>query len=198
MGNPDLQNTFLNNFAKLGLRGIVVNENVVNDFVSLGENQGIDLTDGNDISQNLPISQMAQTLDIIYKLDADSTTSSTGLSEYVYQSGSIYDNGGGAILKDGIFAFRANVNAIDKIMITNAANGDMSIDLSELGLYGANTNGVTASNFSSVVSHRSTDANDTFHLAASNGHDVIIQIVGLTDYTQFTASDLKEGYTASV
>ncbi len=197
MGNPDLQNTFLNNFAKLGLRGIVVNENVVNDFVSLGENQGIDLTDGNYISQNLPISQMAQTLDIIYKLDADSTTSSTGLSEYVYQSGSIYENGG-AVMKDGIFAFRANVNAIDKIMITNAANGDMSIDLSELGLYGANTNGVTASNFSSVVSHRSTDANDTFHLAASNGHDVIIQIVGLTDYTQFTASDLKEGYTAAV
>jgi hypothetical protein len=78
-------------------------------------------------------------------------------------------------------------------VITNAANGDMSLDLSELGLYGANTDGNVTSNFNTVVNHLSSDAQDTFHLAASNGRDVVIQIVGLTDWHQFTASDLKEG-----
>ena len=174
----------------MGIRGIVVDDNVLNDYLTLEEGVGIDL--GYDIAQHLPISEMAQTLDVIYQLDADSVTSSVGLSMYLYEDGGIYLNDGPKY-KDEYFAFRSNVNAIDKIVITNAANGDMSLDLSELGLFGANTDGSVASNFNAVVSRVSGEPQDTFHLAASNGRDVVIQIVGLADYRQFTASDLKEG-----
>jgi hypothetical protein len=112
---------------------------------------------------------------------------------YLYQDGGIYDDDGEVVYKDDHFAFRSNVNAIDKIVITNAANGDMSIDLSELGLFGANNDSGIASNFSTLITRVNGDPQDTFHLAANNGRDVIIQIVGLTDARLFTASDLKEG-----
>jgi len=194
-GRPkDFQDSFLTNFSKLGARGIVVDDSVINNYTALEVE--IDKTaDRPDLANdplNLPISEMAQTLDIIYALDADNTQSSVGLSKLVYQSGSILRTNGYGFAKDYIDReFRGNANSIDKIVITNAANGDMSIDLSELGLYGADGDGYQG-NFNSKVTHLSTDANDTFHLAANNGHDVVIQIVGLTDYRLFTSSDIKE------
>jgi len=189
------QDLFLTNFSKLGARGIVVDDSVVNNYMALADEIEVqnDRPDLANDALNLPIAEMAQTLDIIYALDADNTQSSVGLSQYVYDNGSILASNGNSWSKDAIDGeFRGNVNSIDKIVITNAANGDMSIDLSELGLYGAGGGSDGLGNFSSKVTHLSTDANDTFHLAANNGHDVVIQIVGLTDYRQFTASDIRE------
>jgi hypothetical protein len=109
----DFQDAFLTNFSKLGIRGIVVDDNVINDYLTLEEGVGIDL--GYDIAQHLPISEMAQTLDVIYQLDADSVTSSVGLSMYLYEDGGIYLNDGPKY-KDEYFSFRSNVNAIDLIL----------------------------------------------------------------------------------
>lgn len=191
IGANDYQDVFLTNFSKLGARGIVVDDSVINDYHALSV--GVDSPALDADEQNLPISEMNQTLDIIYALDADNTESSVGLSQFVYEDGSLFVNVQGPYIKRALDSeFRGNVNSIDKIVINNASNGDLSIDLSELGLFGAGWGDNGQSNFDAVVKHYNSDANDTFHLAANNGKDVIIQIVGLTDWRQFTASDIKE------
>jgi len=194
------QDVLLKNFSKLGVRGIVVDDSVINDYHALSVEITKDsmLTDVgisiNADEQNLPISEMNQTLDIIYSLNADDAESSVGLSQFVYDGGSIvFNDGGNCFYKDTIDSqFRGNVNSIDKIVINNASNGDLSIDLSEFGLYGAGSGLDGLGNFATKVTHYDRDGNDTFHLAANNGKDVIIQIVGLTDWKLFTASDIKE------
>jgi hypothetical protein len=45
---------------------------------------------------------------------------------------------------------------------------------------------------------RKGQSQDTFELRASSGKLVTLQIVGLTDYTQFNAADLKESPDAWV
>jgi hypothetical protein len=198
-GANDYQDSLLKNFSKLGVRGIVVDDSVINNYHTLSVkilNDGSldDVASSIDADeQNLPISEMNQTLDIIYALDADNTESSVGLSQFVYEDGSLFVTVQGPYIKRALDSeFRGNVNSIDKIVINNASNGDLSIDLSELGLFGAGWGDNGQSNFDAVVKHYNSDANDTFHLAANNGKDVIIQIVGLTDWRQFTASDIKE------
>jgi hypothetical protein len=114
--------------------------------------------------------------------------------------------------------FKANVGAIDRIIISNGQDGDLSLDLSAFGVYGAgwssstatqvidpvnggliayNTIKVNDSNFAAMITHtvnggKATTANDMFEIRTSAGKYVAVQIVGLTDWTQFNAADLKD------
>ena len=191
----------------------MIDDHVLNDYSAadnlFGSSSGDDRSDWSD--DYMALSSVAQSLDIVYALDATDTSSSLGLSKYVYdQEGnittSVVDDVKVLNLKDDAFNFRANTNTIDRIVISNAGDGDMSIDLSEFGVYGDNWmdgSGSYASNFSSMISHtvnggKATTANDMFEIHTSAGKWVTLQIVGLTDWTQFNAADLKESPDAWV
>ncbi len=211
--NSDFQSDLISNFSKMGFKGIVVDENSVNDYADYGAGRG---ADGDNFSSDvLPLSKFSQSLDIVYHLDAASSSSSVGLSSYLYEDGSVTD-----AVKDNYFNsdFKANVGAIDRIIITNGQDGDLSLDLSAFGVYGAgwssstatqvidpvnggfinyNTIKVNDSNFAAMITHtvnggKATTANDMFEIRTSAGKYVAVQIVGLTDWTQFNAADLKD------
>jgi len=195
--DADFQSAIIKNINKLGFKGVVVDENAVNDYASLDDDFGVGRYFNNDgldelASDILPLAQISQSLDIVYQLDASSASSSVGLSEYLYADGSlVHDTDGALVLKDDYFNFKSNVSAIDKIIITNAQDGDMSLDLSEFGVYGG-----TGSNFNTMINHtvnggKATTSNELFEIKTSDGKYVQVQIVGLLDYTQFNAADLK-------
>lgn len=202
------QSVLLSNLNKMNLKGIVIDDHVLNDYSSIDD--AFDTSSGDErsdyVGDYMALSSTAQSLDIVYALDATDTSSSLGLSRYVYdQEGnittSLVDDVTVLNLKDDAFNFRANVNTIDRIVISNASDGDMSIDLSEFGVYGDNwlnsAGDAQDSNFTSMV-FRKGQSQDTFELKASSGKLVTLQIVGLTDYTQFNAADLKESPDAWV
>jgi len=205
---PDFQSVLMSNLNKMNLKGIVIDDHVLNDYESMFDT--FSTTSGDERSDSfddyMALSSTAQSLDIVYALDATDTSSSLGLSKYVYdQEGnittSLVDDVTTLNLKNDAFNFRANVNTIDRIVISNASDGDMSIDLSEFGVYGDNwlnsAGDAQDSNFTSMV-FRKGQSQDTFELRASSGKLVTLQIVGLTDYTQFSAADLKESPDAWV
>ena len=214
-GTAAVEKAVMTNLVKSGFKGIVIDDHVLNDLGAMAtgialastassENQtwGVAATvatalnlasDGSGVYNNaLSLSQAAQSLDVVYSLDASDLSSSVGLSKYVIGAdgngiGELYSVNGADqfqyYLKDGVSGFRANANTIDKIMISNASNGDMSIDLSEFG--------VNQSNFGSMIA-QVAGKEDTFMLHANNGKYISIQILGLTDHNQFTAADLRE------
>ena len=202
------QSVLLSNLNKMNLKGIVIDDHVLNDYESMFDtfttSSGDERSDY--VGDYMALSSTAQSLDIVYALDATDTSSSLGLSKYVYdQEGNITTSLADDVtvlnLKDDAFNFRANVNTIDRIVISNASDGDMSIDLSEFGVYGDNwlnsEGDAQDSNFTLMV-FRKGQSQDTFELKASSGKLVTLQIVGLTDYTQFNAADLKESPDAWV
>jgi hypothetical protein len=217
-GNDDgFQSALINNFSKMGFKGIVVDENSINDYAMLDNETAYSVgrwTEGEGLSSDvLPLSQFSQSLDIVYHLDAASSSSSVGLSSYLYENGSVTDE-----IKDDHFDFKSNVGTIDRIIISNGQDGDLSLDLSEFGVYGSNwttvkttdvmnpvsgsyetldTTRINDSNFASMITHtvnggKATTANDMFEIHTSSGKYVTVQIVGLTDWTQFNAADLKD------
>jgi hypothetical protein len=198
--DSDFQSVLLSNLNKMNLKGIVIDDHVINDYSSIVD--AFDTSSGDErsdyVDDYMALSSTAQSLDIVYALDATDTSSSLGLSKYVYdQEGNITTLN----LKDDVFNFRSNVNTIDRIVISNASDGDMSIDLSEFGVYGDNwlnsAGDYEDSNFTSMV-FRKGQSQDTFEIKASSGKLVTLQIVGLTDWTQFNAADLKESPDAWV
>jgi hypothetical protein len=99
-------------------------------------------------------------------------------------------------------------------MITNGASGDLSIDLSAFGVtqstFGA-TSGVgvikqsTLRDASGKVVMSGTGSaatpvmmQDTGSFVASNGKTIEIQIVGLQDWSLFTAADLIQSPAVSI
>ncbi len=214
-GTAAVETAVMTNLVKAGFKGMVIDDHVLNDFGAMA--MGISIkssaasedhewsdasvvatalnlaSDGMGVYNNaLSLSQAAQSLDVVYALDASDLSSSVGLSKYVIGAdgngiGEIYSVNGADqfqyYLKDGVSGFRANANTIDKIVISNASNGDMSIDLSEFG--------VNQNNFSSMIA-QAGNKEDTFMLHANNGKYISIQILGLTDHNQFTAADIRE------
>jgi hypothetical protein len=201
----------------MGFKGIVVDENSVNDYGLLENLFDYDVGRDAELGQSddvLPIAQFAQSLDIVYQLDAASSSSSVGLSSYLYENGTVTD----IIKEDYVSEFKSNVGAIDRIIITNGQDGDLSLDLSAFGVYGGgwrsstttqvidpvnggiieyDTTKVNDSNFAAMITHtvnggKATTANDMFEIRTSAGKYVTLQIVGLTDWTQFNAADLKD------
>jgi len=214
-GTAAVETAVMTNLVKAGFKGIVIDDHVLNDFgamatgiaaTSLASSENQDWSDATDVAaalnlasdgtgvynNALSLSQAAQSLDVVYALDASDLSSSVGLSKYVIGAdgngiGELYSVNGADqfqyYLKDGVSGFRANANTIDKILISNASNGDMSVDLSEFG--------VSQSNFSSMIA-QVAGKEDTFMLHANNGKYISIQILGLTDHNQFTAADIRE------
>jgi len=231
-GDAGMQTAVLTNLSKFtnggalisGFKGIVIDDHVLNDFWTMADNIEIASLDtsssgmwswedglalgalnaNDDFNNALDLSLAAQSLDIVYALDASDLSSSVGLSKYVigtdgtglgdfFEEESSYLLGTtvmtvttehfGFYLKDAVSNFRSNANTIDKIIISNAAAGDMSIDLSELGL--------TQQNFDQKM-RWVNGKEDQFILDANNGKKIALQILGLTDHTQFTSADIRE------
>ena len=191
-GTAAVETAVMTNLVKAGFKGIVIDDHVLNDFgamatgiaaTSLASSENQDWSDATDVAaalnlasdgtgvynNALSLSQAAQSLDVVYALDASDLSSSVGLSKYVIGAdgngiGELYSVHGADqfqyYLKDGVSGFRANANTIDKILISNASNGDMSVDLSEFG--------VSQSNFSSMIA-QVAGKEDTFMLHANNG-----------------------------
>jgi len=210
------QSDLITNFSKMGFKGIVVDENSVNDYSTLAV-EGYEVARDTDSGQSydvLPLAKFAQSLDIVYQLDAASSSSSVGLSSHLYENGTVTT----LVKENYVDEFDSNVGAIDRIVITNGQDGDLSLDLSAFGVYGAgwssstatqvidpvigglinyNTIRVNDSNFAAMITHtvnggKATTANDMFEIRTSAGKYVAVQIVGLTDWTQFNAADLKD------
>ncbi len=218
-GDAGMETAVLTNLSKFtnggalisGFKGIVVDDHVLNDFWTMADRietasadtstshiwsggSALDALNANGDANNvLDLSLAAQSLDVVYSLDASDLSSSVGLSKYVIGTdgtglGDLFTNDSGDVhfgfyLKDAVSTFRSNANTIDKIVVSNASAGDMSIDLSEFGL------GQT--NFDQKI-RWVTGKEDQFILDANNGKKIAIQILGLTDHTQFTSADIRE------
>jgi len=161
----------LKKVASGGFKGVIVDHATINDWNTI-------LSD--TISTGpLTLGALAPTLDVVYQLDATDALASNGLSLYASDL-----NGYTGTWKQNMdTGFLARLNTIDKIVVTGAADGDMSIDLSGFG--------VTQENFTTKIARVGT-SNSDFLMQASNGKYVGISIVGLTDYTKFSAADLVQ------
>ncbi len=154
-----------------GFKGVIVDHSALNDWNTVF---------GETISTGpLSISNLAPTLDVVYQLDATDSLASFGLSAFVADESGYSD----ALKINSDSAFTMRLNTIDRIVITGAADGDMNIDLSGFG--------VTQENFAQKIT-RVGSSNSDFMMQADNGKNVGISIVGLTDFTKFTAADLAD------
>ena len=184
----------LANYDDAGFKGVLIDSHTLVDFAGIESDHAIDLDIDNG-DQAMDLSYLAATLNVIYVLDASNIVSSTGLSKYVTHGDGSYHFVGNALEKDNSVNFMQNLSAVDKVMITNGASGDLAIDLSGFG--------VTQDNFATKITAKvgvaGTSADSFFMLAADNGKAIEIQIVGLQQNSGlFTAADLIQAPAALV